>query len=625
MSVDDNDVVDKRDGGGGDNDAVEVSQTISTPAGYGSVSPVTWASSDGSSDHDVARASSTSLTSVASGSSCTLSLAPRASMTDGAGAEEKAIIAMQRRCPAFRHNATSSTIEPFRDFTSSLVALRAALCCWLVLTVYVLYKLQQLFCTTEGQSYYYYVEHARYERYIAALILVPMLSGACALVGAALFGFGRRRTRGIGFIPYPVVFRVVSRGRNLACLEQTVRACREAMRRNAYFPYLIEVITDAEANPSSDSNSDSNVSVDPSSLDDATLYRSSSGIPITYEDDDDGQDDDSDVIQVRVPYDYETPHKTLFKARALHYACKASVVPDEAWIVHLDEETRPTSSGIKGIAAFIADCERRNDVRRIGQGSLLYHRAWRSHRFLTLADMRRTGEDICLFHLQHRLGVPLFGLHGAFIVCRADAEKELGFDVGPEGSVTEDAWWALLAITNGNRFAWIDGFLAEQCTESLTDFIKQRRRWNYGLLKVALHNPAPLRFRLAFSFFFLAWLVAPFILPFQLAYAVNVIARGVPVPMGMRILTLLVIAVQVWVYIVGWLTNVREGLPVAKWSVPFWTFALILLYPVFQVLEIVSLCMSFFAGLSESGRGFHVVKKSVTAKDDTTDEWCTLI
>ena len=121
--------------------------------------------------------------------------------------------------------------------------------------------------------------------------------------------------------------------------------CQSVMRKNSYFPYLIEIVTDADV----------------------------------FE-----APDDKDVLHLKVPMEYQTPHDTKFKARALHYACVASLVPDDAWIVHLDEETQPTSSSVKGICKFVTRCERTKDRRRIGQGCILYHRSWSSYKFCLL-------------------------------------------------------------------------------------------------------------------------------------------------------------------------------------------------------------------------------------------------
>lgn len=194
-----------------------------------------------------------------------------------------------------------------------------------------------------------------------------------------------------------VVWRIVSRGVNEDALMKTIRRCQDEMKRTPLFQYVVEVV-----------------------VDDGTFL----------------PPEDGDVISIRVPKEYETKNKTLFKARALQYAVENSIVPDNAWLVHLDEETQPTSSVIKGIAKMIHECKVSQKFNIIGQGAILYHRDWARHPFLTLADNLRTGIDFGTFYFQHRVGITIFGLHGSFIVCLNSYEKSVGFDFGPNGSIT---------------------------------------------------------------------------------------------------------------------------------------------------------------------------------------------
>lgn len=472
-------------------------------------------------------------------------------------------------CKPFVLHPPCCTPEPFRDVAGPFKLYRVALIIWTIILIVSLFKLQDLIWPPNPRGSKYANEWYA-QKLVGFILLVSFPPSVLSFIGAIWFRFDSTLDS-VQPMQHRVVFRIVSRGLNNDCLLGTIRACQTVMRRNSYFPYLVEVVTEA------------------------ALFEAP---------------DDSDVLHLKVPSEYKTPNGTKFKARALHYACQASLVPNNAWIVHLDEESQPTSSAIKGICKFISNCERTKDRRRIGQGCILYNRSWKSYRFLTLADMRRTGDDFGHFFLQHNLGVILFGLHGSFVVCRADVENKIGFDVGPDGSITEDAWWSLMALERGCRFAWVEGFLAEQSTQSLSDMIRQRRRWNYGLLKVAFMSPARLRYRVSFAFFLLTWFVAPFVMPFQLAYVLTIAEHHLPVPMIVRVPTLFIISIQLWNYLIGWVINVREGLEVKWYMIPLWSIVLIVLYPIFQLIEIVAMMSSFFAGFSKSGRGFHVVQKT---------------
>lgn len=210
--------------------------------------------------------------------------------------------------------------------------------------------------------------------------------------------------------------------------------------------------------------------------------------------------DADDLIHIKVPLDYKTPNGTLYNARSLNCSLTHSTIPDDAWIVHLDEETRPLSSGIKGIARFIQESEESGRVSDIGQGGMLCSRTWNKYPFLSMADMIRTSADMGMYHFQHYFGTVLFSLHVSYVMVRNDVEKRVGFDLGVHGSLTEDIWWRLLANHAGCRTRWVEGYLDEQSNETLMDFLKQRKRWDIGNIKTALFCPVRKRFR-AYIFF----------------------------------------------------------------------------------------------------------------------------
>jgi egghead protein (zeste-white 4 protein) len=264
--------------------------------------------------------------------------------------------------------------------------------------------------------------------------------------------------------PHPVVFRVVSRGRNVEALRATVAAVRAQMAALPLFDWSVEVVTDVP-------------------------------VPLV---------DTPRLRRLVVPEDYRTPAGSLFKARALHYASAHSTLTPDTWIFHLDEESQLSPSLVVGIRDAIVE-EEASGRHRIGQGVILYGRSLRRHPFLTLADSVRTGDDLGRFHLQARLGVTMFGLHGSFILVRASVEQQSDFDVGPEGSITEDAFWAVRQMALGNRCRWVDGYLLEQSTQSVADFVRQRRRWFSGLVRVVLYAETTLPVRLLLALFMAIW------------------------------------------------------------------------------------------------------------------------
>lgn len=464
----------------------------------------------------------------------------------------------------------SPTKEHFRDidFLGPITLHRFFVLVWVVGS-------GVLFCYIQNWIWPQYFQEGRqdwkYWPYISILWLVSLPVSIATLIGALWFRYNTKLDQ-VKPISHNVVFRIVSRGIQRDCLMETIRRCQHEMKQTPLFPYLVEVVTDADV----------------------------------FE-----APDEHDIIHLKVPKSYVTPNGALFKARSLHYACEHSEIPGNTWVVHLDEETQPTSSGIKGIAAMIADCEAEGKLDTIGQGTLLYHRSFNLHPFLTLVDMRRTSDDFGNFYLQHRLGVTLFGLHGAFIVCRHDKEAAVGFDLGPEGSITEDSWWVLLAMDKGYRTRWIDGYVEEQSTQSIMDFLKQRRRWYYGLSKVITQCPVPFRHRAVLFFIVTTWLIAPVLFPVQIGLAIvftYVLEQSVPI--WLRVLVNYCFSIAMLGYLTGFVANLREH-RMALWRVPLWTLAMFIAMPFCMALEMWSVVMAYFAPCTQGAKGFHVVQKQV--------------
>lgn len=71
-----------------------------------------------------------------------------------------------------------------------------------------------------------------------------------------------------------------------------------------------------------------------------------------------------------------------------------------------------------------------------------------------LADCIRVADDLGRFRLAGEfIGIPVFGIHGSFLMIHSEIERKIGFDVGTNNSVTEDFAQGLLASTAGYRFS----------------------------------------------------------------------------------------------------------------------------------------------------------------------------
>lgn len=313
-----------------------------------------------------------------------------------------------------------------------------------------------------------------------------------------------------------------------------------------------------------------------------------------------------DLAQYVVPSDFQTPQGALFKARALQYAIGAVPIAHNAWILHCDEETQLTLDGLTGCLQFLQEeikTARPGEYPAVGQGAILYHRDFWRRPFLTLADSMRTALDFGYFrvqsHIWHR---PLFGLHGSFILVRQDVERAVDFDFDSYRSITEDAYWALRLVDRGIRLKWVHGFLSEQATFSVQDFLRQRKRWFTGLWHVLDGKGVRWQTKLVLRVSIVSWVCS---LLGMLAIAVQLM-HPIFVPWYIIVPASLCQATYASFSVYGLLVNLRElrlethGI---SWLI---VLAQIVLMPIFALLESIAILWGLFTVNTVK---FHVVKK----------------
>jgi egghead protein (zeste-white 4 protein) len=350
------------------------------------------------------------------------------------------------------------------------------------------------------------------------------------------------------YIPNLVCYRVVSKGINKEALRDTIYAIRREMHETPLFPYVIEVVLDS--------------------------VKSVEGLP----------KEEGNLHYIVVPENYQLPSGTKAKARSLNYALYHSPLKNRVWLLHCDEETHPTRSSIIGVANAISEEEHRATkgyAPRIGQGIITYHRLWKDHPFFTLSDAIRTGSDLGRLYFAMGTGIPLFGLHGSYILVRNDVERDLSMDVGRRGSLTEDAWWGTLAMEAGYRCRWVEGNMSEQCTHKPKDFIKQRRRWFCGMYRTAFTAPASIKYRASLMTSMTAWGLAPLAWVYTVAHLI----LGGYVPPEIRALANISLAVYIATTIIGLRVNMTDHGITKRAKRFYWEVVWLFCLPFFSLLE----------------------------------------
>lgn len=309
--------------------------------------------------------------------------------------------------------------------------------------------------------------------------------------------------------------------------------------------------------------------------------------------------------EIVVPVNYRTAKKTLFKARALQYCLEDSVndLKDEDWIVHLDEETILTRGSVIGILNFIA-----KGTSSFGQGVITYANEEIVCWITTIFDLSRVGNDygIIRFCLKY-FRKPLFSWKGSYVVSNVGAERNVSFDFGIHGSIAEDCFFGLVAWNKGYSFDFIEGEMWERSPFSLTDYVKQRRRWVQGITLTLFSKDIPFKQKIGISFSLLSWIT----MPLTASNSVLAFLYPLPMPIVFHFLCAFMGGVMMFLFIIGALKSFnykRTGL--CKFLLI--CLASVLLLPCFVLTET---CAVVYAFLTFSTIEFHTIKKECRPSD----------
>lgn len=327
-----------------------------------------------------------------------------------------------------------------------------------------------------------------------AFIGFPIVSSLIALAGMLVFGAPRdlRPDRDWRWNPdFRLIVAYVSRGNQPEVLHRATSQSQAVLDQLAVY-YEIEVVTDVEIAPENH-------------------LRQTGG----------------EIIYHVVPKDYQTSRGARYKARALQYLLEqrntrlqARDDSENIWVLHMDEESVLTPEAILGIQDHIAKYDLRTTDGAIGQGEILYNSLnYGDNLWTSSIDAARTGGDLGQFRMQYKaLHKPLVGMHGSYVLTPAKIERETTWDVGGHGSITEDSYFALLAMERGVKFDWVEGFIREQSPFTVFDIVRQRRRWYCGLSHVSRDPALKLWTRFTLRVFVWFWTLSAILLPLPLVY-----------------------------------------------------------------------------------------------------------
>jgi hypothetical protein len=187
---------------------------------------------------------------------------------------------------------------------------------------------------------------------------------------------------------------------------------------------------------------------------------------------------------IAVPPDYQTPKKSLFKARSLHYASEYRArkqTKKRAFIFYFDAESTISEEDFRRIIHSII----LSPQRRIFEGPIVY-----SHKYFDANLISRQLEASRPFNCYHCAQVmtnpPPLHLHGSNLLVDEELVSSLGWDSGRlpnnKALLAEDLFFGMRAYSRFGRevFGWHGGIVTEQPPFSVRESFNARMRWVTG-------------------------------------------------------------------------------------------------------------------------------------------------
>jgi egghead protein (zeste-white 4 protein) len=321
------------------------------------------------------------------------------------------------------------------------------------------------------------------------------------------------------------------------------------------------------------------------------------------------------VRLVVVPKHYQTRAGTRFKARANHYSHELRImegdVRNDIWVLHMDDDTAVGPDTAISIIKFINEQRRSPQPKHLAQGILTYPRENAANWFTWMADAVRPADDLSRFAALTGGGTPLSGLHGELLLIRSSIEAQIGWDFGPD-AITEDAQFALtFCRLYPGRSDWFEGRCYGASPASVHDFVRQRERWAWGLVGLAVNESIPLRNRIFLGYCVSNWVLGPLqniLVVVFVAFLLHIFSLS-PASPFVLILWTMNMAFVVWMYWEGYKANIASSADGRRR--PLELVCLIVLVPIFSLLEGLGGIRGFYRLVTGKENEFVVIAKPV--------------
>lgn len=314
-----------------------------------------------------------------------------------------------------------------------------------------------------------------------------------------------------------------------------------------------------------------------------------------------------ECVVVDVPRSFATSSGAKFKARALCYAAEVRKTrfSDEAhvWILHCDEDTLLTPQAVYGIHSFLLND---NAANRCGAGAKKYAMCGHSRKakFFGAIDLHCTGEDIGRYRLQFQLWqASIFGAHGSFLLLPLRLDNVSLYEVGEQGSLTEDVYVALALRLNRIPIDLLSGYVVEQSAYDMKNFLQQRARWIHGLLNALLDARFPIGFRLVWFSYLSVWRIS-----IVASVVLILLSMCIQDPVWVLALWGFPITTMATVVVVGALHGIRDDSSVTALQGIIRVVSMFFFVPVTCIMETLSVLYA----IGYKPKVFHVVEKKVS-------------